>query len=263
MYDFNYHKPDTVADAVALFNAAEDAMYLAGGHTLIPAMKQRLRAPTDLIDLSAIQSLGEIQAKDGSLLIGSTVTHSQVAESEVVSAEAPVLAALASGIGDRQVRNRGTIGGSVANSDPAADYPAAVLGLGASIVTDRREIAADDFFQDMFETALADGEMITAIRFPATASAAYAKFPNPASRYATVGVLVAKTAQGVRVAITGAAASVFRATEMEQVLNDNFSVEALAEVRLASDDMNADIHAGAEYRAHLCGVMAARAVASI
>jgi len=263
MYDFNYHKPDTVADAVSLFNAAEDAMYLAGGHTLIPAMKQRLRAPTDLIDLSAIQSLGEIQATGGSLLIGSTVTHSQVAESEVVSSATPVLAAVAAGIGDRQVRNRGTIGGSVANSDPAADYPAAVLGLGASIVTDRREVAADDFFQDMFETALADDELITGIRFPTTASAAYAKFPNPASRYATVGVLVAKTAEGVRVAITGAAASVFRATEMEQVLNDNFSVEALAVVRLASDDMNADIHASAQYRAHLCGVMAARAVASI
>lgn len=263
MYDFNYHKPNAVADAVALFNASEDAMYLAGGHTLIPTMKQRLRAPSDLIDLSGIDLLGDIQQIDDSILIGAAVTHSQVAESAMVADVLPVLASLASGIGDRQVRNRGTMGGSVANSDPAADYPAAVLGLGATIITDRREISSDDFFEGMFETALGDDELITGIRFPTTSSAAYVKFPNPASRYATVGVLVAKTATGIRVAITGAAASVFRATAMEEALGNDFSVEALAGTKISEDEMNADIHASAAYRAHLCSVMAARAVASM
>ncbi|MBT3427152.1 MAG: xanthine dehydrogenase family protein subunit M [Gammaproteobacteria bacterium] len=263
MYDFNYHKPDAVADAVSLFNTCEDAMYLAGGHTLIPTMKQRLRAPSDLIDLSGIEMLGDIQQADDSILIGAAVTHSQVAESTVVADALPVLVSLASGIGDRQVRNRGTMGGSVANSDPAADYPAAVLGLGATIITDRREISSDDFFLDMFETALGEDELITGIRFPTGISAAYVKFPNPASRYATVGVLVAKTATGVRVAVTGAAASVFRATAMEEALGNDFSVDALAAVKVSEDDMNADIHASAAYRAHLCGVMAARAVALI
>lgn len=263
MYDFNYHKPDAVADAVSLFNASEDAMYLAGGHTLIPTMKQRLRAPSDLIDLSGIDMLGDIQRTDDSILIGAAVTHSQVAESAMVADALPVLASLASGIGDRQVRNRGTIGGSVANSDPAADYPAAVLGLGATIVTDRREISCDDFFLDMFETALGEDELITGIRFPIGISAAYVKFPNPASRYATVGVLVAKTATGVRVAVTGAAASVFRVTAMEEALGNDFCVAALAGIKISEDEMNSDIHASATYRAHLCGVMAARAVALV
>lgn len=260
MYDFNYHRPDSLAKAKELFSDCDDALYLAGGHTLLPSMKQRLRDPSDLIDLSAIEELHTIGIEDDALVIGALATHDAVARAADVQSRIPALATLAGGIGDAQVRNRGTIGGSVANSDPAADYPAGVLGLGATVVTDEREIAADDFFTGMFETALNDGELITRIRFPVPDQAAYVKFANPASRYATVGVFVARFGAAVRVAITGAAPSVFRATEMESALAADFSADALSDIELDPTDMNADLHASAQFRAHLCTVLAKRAV---
>ncbi len=263
MYDFNYHKPGSLKEAARLFAEAEDGVYLAGGHTLLPTMKQRLAAPTDLIDLAGITGLSGIDSADAHLEIGAMTCHEEVANSPVVKAMIPALADLASQIGDPQVRNRGTIGGSIANSDPAADYPAGVLGLGAEVITTGRTLAADEFFTSMFETALEEGELITRIRFPRPEAAAYAKFPNPASRYATVGVFVARTASGVRVAITGAAASVFRCRELEQALEDDFSVKAVEAVKLDADGMNSDLHASAAYRAHLCTVMAKRAVTQL
>ena len=261
MYDFNYHKPASLADAVKLFESAEDGMYLAGGHTLLPSMKQRLAAPTDLIDLAGLSELSGINYAGGDLEIGAFTRHEEVATSPVVTSVIPALAFLASQIGDAQVRNRGTLGGSVANSDPAADYPAAVLGLGATLKTNKRQIAGDDFFTGMFETALEEGELLTSICFPKPEAAVYEKFPNPASRYATVGVFIAKTSAGVRVAITGAAPSVFRCAEMERALDENFSAAAIADIQLDPDSMNSDLHATAEYRAHLCVVMAKRALA--
>jgi len=210
MYDFNYHRPASIAEAKTLFANADEPIYLAGGHTLVPAMKQRLNAPSDVIDLRRIGALDGIRRDGDRIVIGALARHAAVASSETVATAIPALAALAAGIGDAQVRNRGTIGGSVANSDPAADYPAAVVGLGATVITDNREIAADDFFTGMFETALARGELVTAIAFPVADAAAYVKFPNPASRYATVGVFVSRRDRNVRVAITGAAPSVFR-----------------------------------------------------
>ncbi len=267
MYDCNYHRPTSIEEAVNLYAGAEDGQYLAGGHTLLPSMKQRLAAPTDLIDLGGISGLCDIvQTSDEAqelLQIGALTRHDAVARSPVVQAMIPALSSLAAGIGDAQVRNRGTLGGSVANCDPAADYPAAVLGLDARLVTNQRTIKADDFFTGMFETLLEEGELLTSIEFPKPEAAAYAKFPNPASRYAIVGVLVAKTSGGVRVAITGAAPSVFRAKEMEQALTDNFTPTALDEIRLPPGDMNQDLHASAKYRAHLCQVMAKRAVVAI
>jgi len=260
MYDFNYHKPGSIDEAIQLFTGAEDGVYLAGGHTLLPSMKQRLASPTDVIDLAGIGGLSGIEDVDAVLEIGALTAHDEVATSSVVQSEIPALAELASLIGDAQVRNRGTIGGSVSNSDPAADYPAGVLGLGAEIVTNKRSIAADDFFTAMFETALEEGELLTKIKFPKPEAAAYVKFPNPASRYATVGVFIARTGSGVRVAITGAAPSVFRSTDMEAALNGEFSVEALEGITLDAGEMNSDLHATAEYRAHLCTVMAKRAV---
>lgn len=260
MYDFNYHKPDSIDEAIQLFLEAEDGIYLAGGHTLLPSMKQRLAAPTDVIDLAGIDGLSGIEDVGADLEIGALTAHDEVATSSVVQSGIPALAELASLIGDAQVRNRGTIGGSVSNSDPAADYPAGVLGLGAEIVTNKRTIAADDFFTAMFETALEEGELLTKIKFPKPEAAAYVKFPNPASRYATVGVFIARTGSGVRVAITGAAPSVFRSTDMEEALNSEFSVEALEGITLDAGEMNSDLHASAEYRAHLCTVMAKRAV---
>ena len=261
MYRFNYHKPATVEEAVSLFRQTEDAVYLAGGHTLLPSMKQRLAAPENVIDLAGIDGLNGIERTKSGLEIGALALHDDVASSPLVRSVIPALAELAAGIGDAQVRSRGTIGGSVANSDPAADYPAGVLALGAEIVTNRREIPADDFFIDMFETALEEGELITRIRFPVPEAAAYAKFPNPASRYATVGVFIARA--GVRVAITGAAPCVFRASELEAALTADFSAAALDGLRLSADGMNSDLHATAEYRAHLCVVMAKRALAKL
>lgn len=262
MYDFNFHHPSSIESALALFGASDDPVYLAGGHTLVPSMKQRLRAPSDVIDLSGIEALRTIREEGDTLQIGSLARHAEVARSIEVASHAPVLSALASGIGDRQVRNRGTIGGSVANNDPAADYPAAVLGLGMAVHTDRRTIAGDVFFTDMFETALEEGELITGFSLPKVQSASYQKFANPASRYAIVGVMVARVDASVRVAITGAASCVFRAEAMEAALNDRFEPEALDGVSVDAV-FNQDIHASADYRAHLCTVMAKRAVAAM
>lgn len=260
MYDFNYHKPSSVDEAIQLFTDLEDAVYLAGGHTLLPSLKLRLAAPTDVIDLAGIAGLNDIDYAGDDLRIGALTPHDDVATSPVVQSVIPALSQLASGIGDAQVRNRGTIGGSVANSDPAADYPAAVLGLNAQLVTSQRTISADDFFTGMFETALEEGELLTEVRFPKPDAAVYVKYPNPASRYATVGVFVSRTGDDIRVAITGAAPSVFRATDMEQALSADFSESALDGINLDPDNMNTDLHASAEYRAHLCVVMAKRAI---
>lgn len=263
MYEFAYHRPETIEQAQKVFNGADDAVFLAGGHTLLPTMKQRLLAPSDVIDLAAIGELGGVRVEENAITIGAMTCHDDVATSSKIRSMLPVLATLAAGIGDAQVRNRGTIGGSVANSDPAADYPAAVLGLGATIKTTNRSIEADNFFTGMFETALEEGELIVAVEFPVPDVAAYIKFPNPASRYATVGVLVARFGEAVRVAVTGAAPSVFRWSEAEAALVDDFSVEALGDIRPPADAMNEDLHATAEYRAHLCNVMAKRAVKEI
>ncbi len=261
MYQFNYHRPTTVADARRLYEEADDGLYLAGGHTLIPAMKQRLSAPSDLIDLSGISELRSISQDGEMLVIGALTPHGEVAASAIVRGHCVALSDLAQGIGDVQVRNRGTIGGSIANNDPAADYPAAIVGLNATIQTDQREIAGDDFFDGMFETVLEPGEVITSIRVPAVKRAAYEKFPNPASRYATVGVMVAEVAGEVRVAITGAASCVFRARDFEAALAGGMSVDALGSVTVDAELLMADMHASAEYRAQLCGVMARNAVA--
>lgn len=262
MYAFNYRKVASVADAASALSAGADAKLVAGGMTLLPTMKQRLAQPSDLIDLSGAADMVGIRKDGKALVIGAMTTHAAVAASADVKSAIPALAHLAEGIGDPQVRNRGTIGGSVANADPAADYPAAVVGLGATVKTNKREIAADAFFTDIFETALADDEIITAVSFPIPEKAAYAKFPNPASRYAIVGVMAAKTADGVRVAVTGAGPSVFRVEAMEKALTAKWSADAIASVAVSDKGLNADIHAGADYRAHLVGVMARRAVAS-
>jgi aerobic carbon-monoxide dehydrogenase medium subunit len=260
MHDFNYQKASSVADAVSALKAADDGKIMAGGMTLLPTMKQRLAAPSDVIDLAGISGLDGVSASGG-VTVGAMATHASVAGSAAVKGAISALADLADGIGDPQVRNRGTIGGSVANNDPAADYPAACLALGATIKTDRREISADDFFQGLFETALEEDEIITSISFPAPEKAAYVKFPNPASRYALVGVFVAKTSGGVRVAVTGAGDSgVFRATALEQALSSNFSASALEGATVSADNLMSDIHASAEYRAHLITTMAKRAV---
>lgn len=262
MYDFNYHKPSSSNAAASAVAGADDGKFLAGGQTLLPTMKQRLAMPSDLVDLAGCDLSG-VRVDGDNLVIGAMTTHDAVATSAEVQAHIPGLAALAAGIGDQQVRNRGTIGGSVANNDPAADYPAACLALGATIHTDRRTIAAEDFFTGMFDTALDEGELITAIAFPKPTACAYQKFPNPASRYALVGVMVAKTGGGVRVAVTGAGENgVFRAAEIEAALGANFSADAAAGAAVSADGLNSDLHASAEYRAHLVGVMASRAVAA-
>jgi carbon-monoxide dehydrogenase medium subunit len=262
MYAFEYHRPATVAEAVSLLQGASDGKLLAGGHTLIPTLKQRLASPSDIIDLGAIAELKGIRQEGDRLIIGALTTYSEVVESETARSMIPALAQLASHIGDSQVRNRGTIGGSIANNDPASDYPAAVVGLNATVRTNQREIAADDFFLGMFETALGDDEVITAVSFPKPAKAGYMKFPNPASRYAIVGVMVAQTGGGVRVAVTGAGPCVFRMPEFEQALASNFSPDAIKDLGVNPNGLNSDIHASAEYRAHLVGVMARRAVAA-
>ena len=261
MYGFTYHRATSVADAVAMFKGAEDASYLSGGHTILPTMKQRLAQPSDLIDIAGIDSLRGVKIEGNTVVVGALTPHADVASAADVRAAIPALAHLADGIGDPQVRNRGTIGGSIANNDPAADYPAAVVGLGATIITDRREIAGDDFFTGLFETALEDGELVTAVRFPISARAGYAKFPNPASRYAIVGVMAAETAGGVRIAVTGAGPCVFRATAMEQALGGSLDA-GVSLPAVSADGLNSDIHASAEYRAHLVDVMARRAIAA-
>ncbi|MEZ5667071.1 MAG: xanthine dehydrogenase family protein subunit M [Alphaproteobacteria bacterium] len=262
MYNFAYHRPSSLAEAASAISGASDGKLLAGGMTLIPTMKQRLAEPSDLVDLGAIRDLAGISASGDGLKIGAMTTHAAVAASADVKAAIPALASLADGIGDPQVRNRGTIGGSIANNDPAADYPGAVLALNATVHTNKRTIAADAFFTGMFETALEDGEIITAVTFPKPAKAAYVKFPNPASRYALVGVFVAQTGGGVRVAVTGAAPCAYRASELEAALAGSFSAAALDGVTIDAGGLNGDIHATPEYRAHLIKVLAKRAVAA-
>ena len=261
MYEFAYTKPSSAADAVRALGG-EDAKALAGGQTLLPVLKQRLNRPALVVDLAAL-GLSGIKVGGEAVTIGAMTTHAAVAASVDVQRAFPALAALAGGIGDRQVRNRGTIGGSLANNDPAADYPAAVLATGATIRTSKRALAAADFFQGMFTTALDADEIITEVSFPIPLKAAYMKFANPASRYAMVGVFVAKGTAGVRVAVTGAGQDgVFRHTAMEQALSRSWSPAALDGVVTPADGLNGDIHGSAEYRAHLIGVMARRAVAA-
>ncbi len=261
MYDFNYHRPKSIDEALSALSSASDGKLMGGGQTLLPTLKQRLASPSDVVDLSAISELSGITEQGGAIVIGAGTCHAEVAGNASVQSKIPALAALAEGIGDPQVRNRGTIGGSIANNDPAADYPAALVGLGATVKTNMREVAADDFFTGMFETALADDEIVTAVSFPVPEKAGYAKFPNPASRYAIVGVMASKGPAGVRVAVTGAGqGGVFRVSAMETALAGHFSAEALTGVSVPADDLNADLHASAEYRAHLVGVMAKRAV---
>ncbi|MCW8306024.1 xanthine dehydrogenase family protein subunit M [Acidiphilium sp. PA] len=260
MYDFEYHKPGAIDDAVKALGADAEAKALAGGMTFIPVLKQRLAKPSAVVDLAGLGLTG-IRREGNALVIKAMTTHREVAMSSEVASAIPALATLAGNIGDRQVRYRGTIGGSLANNDPSACYPSAVLALGATIVTSRRRIAAADYFQGMFTTALEPDELITEVSFPIPEKAAYAKFPNPASRYAMVGVFVAKTAEGARVAVTGAGNDgVFRHAAMEAALDQSFTADALKDVTTPESLMNGDIHAGTAYRAHLVGVMARRAV---
>jgi len=263
MYDFKYHRPDSLNAVKEILAANEEAKIVAGGMTLLPTMKMRLAQPSDLVDLAGIDGLDGIHDTGSAIEIGAMTRHADVAASDVVQNAIPALATLAEMIGDAQVRNRGTLGGSIANSDPAADYPAAVLGLNATVKTDQREIAADDYFLGMFETALAADELVVSVSFPKPKKAAYAKFPNPASRYAVVGVMVAETDSGIRVAVTGAGACAYRASAFEEALQGSFSVAALAGLAVDAAELNSDLHASAEYRAHLVGVMTQRAVKAL
>ncbi|HEX9942254.1 MAG TPA: FAD binding domain-containing protein [Thermoanaerobaculia bacterium] len=260
MRSFEFHRPQSVADAVALLRANESAKLLAGGQSLLPVMKLDLAQPSDLVSLAAVRELKEIRSDGGELVIGALATHDEVSASPEVRQRIPALAGLAAGIGDAQVRNRGTLGGSLAHADPAADYPAAVLGLGATIATDRRRIAADDFFTGLFTTALAADEVITAVHFPVPERAGYAKFPHPASKYAVAGVFVAKTAGGVRVAVTGAGSKAFRVAAWEAALNERFSPDAVSSGAVAPADLRSGGEHSPEYLAHLVTVMARRAV---
>jgi carbon-monoxide dehydrogenase medium subunit len=263
MYEFKFHRPTTVRQAAGLLARQEEAKLLAGGHTLIPTMKLRLAGPKHIIDMSQIEGLSGIEMKGRSLVIGASTRHVEVATSPIVKENIPALAELASLIGDPAVRHRGTIGGSVANDDPNADYPAAVLGLGATVVTNKRRIAADDFFKGLFETALEPDEIIVRFQFPKPNKAAYVKFPNPASRFALVGVFVSKRGSDIRVAVTGAGSNgVFRVTSFEEALKKRFGAKSLEGLTIPADGMSSDIHGSAEYRAHLVGVLARRAVAA-
>lgn len=261
MHECAYARPATLDAAVAAFAGGGEAAFIAGGHTLLPAIKSRLRQPDTLIDLGGIPGLTGITRDGDTLWIGSMTTHAAIATDTTVTAAIPGLAATALLVGDPQVRNRGTIGGVLANNDPSADYPAALLALGGTVATDRAAHDADDYFQGMFATALADGEIITRVGFRVPTASAYAKFRHPASRYAVVGVYVAKTAAGVRVAVTGAGPGVVRWAEAEAALTADFTPEAVKALVLGGD-LNTDIHASAEYRAHLAGTMLARAVAA-
>lgn len=262
MQDFSFQKPSTLAAAVEILKKRPEAKALGGGQSLIPVMKLGLASPSDIVSLAGLAELRGIKVEGKELVIGAATTHAAVAESAEVRKAIPALADLAAHIGDAQVRNRGTIGGSLAHDDPAADYPAAVLALGATVVTDRRRIAADDFFKGLYQTALAPDEVITAVRFPVAEKAAYAKFPHPASRFALVGVMVAKGPAGVRVAVTGAGAGVFRQPDMERALGSRFAADALTAVTVKAAGLTSDPFGSAEYRAHLIGVMARRAVAA-
>jgi len=261
MYEFNYSKASSVDEAKTLHGKSEDPKFMSGGMTLLPTLKQRLAQPSDVIDLAGIGELVGIDVTADTVTIKAMTPHAVVAANPDIQKAIPALAKLAGGIGDPMVRNRGTIGGSLANSDPAADYPAAVMGLNGTIHTDKREIAADDFFEGLFETALEEGEMITSVSFPIPDKAGYMKFPNPASRYCIVGVMVSQKGSDVRVGVTGAGGCAFRVPEMETALAANFAPEAVAEISIPDGDLNSDIHASSEYRAHLVTVMAKRAVA--
>jgi len=263
MKDFKFHRPTTVKDAVGLVKAHEGAKFLAGGQSFLPVLKLELAEPSDVVSLGHLKELRDIRVDGGKLLIGALVTHDEVHRSPDVQRTIPALATLAGGIGDAQVRNRGTLGGSVAHADPAADYPAALVGLGATIVTDRRSIAAEDFFTGLFATALEHGELVTSVAFPVPRRAAYAKFAHRASKYALVGVFVAETAAGIRVAVTGAANQVFRAALHEAALAKQLAPAALDGIAVPSTNLNSDAEASAEYRAHLIGVMARRAVQAL
>ncbi|UFN51082.1 xanthine dehydrogenase family protein subunit M [Roseomonas sp. OT10] len=260
MYDFAYHKPSSIADAVALL-ADPEARSISGGQTLLPALKHRLNRPSALVDLSGIAELKGVKQEGNEIVIGAMTRHHEINTNPLIVASIPALAKMAGMLGDPAVRNRGTMGGSLANNDPAADYPAAALALGATFVTDKRRIKADDYFQGMFATALEPTELLVAIRFPVPEKAGYAKMRNPASRYVMTGVFVAKGPKGVRVVVNGAGPGVFRQSEMEAALAANWSPEAVAGVKQPADVLNSDIHGSAEYRAHLVTVMAKRAVA--
>jgi carbon-monoxide dehydrogenase medium subunit len=263
MYAFTFHRPTTVRQAVNLLAKNEEAKLLAGGHSLIPVMKQRLAGPPVLIDLSKVEGLSGIELKGRSIVIGAMTRHFDVANSPVVQEALPALASVPGSIGDPHVRHLGTIGGSIANNDPNADYPAACLGLGATIITSKRRIPSDEFFQGMFSTALAPDEIITKVQFPIAKKAAYQKFKHPASGFALVGVFVSKRGPEIRVAVTGAGANgVFRVAAFEEALKKRFAAKSLEGMTVPQDGMNSDIHAGAEYRAHLIGVLARRAVAA-
>jgi carbon-monoxide dehydrogenase medium subunit len=262
MYAFTFHRPQTVRQAANLLAKNEEAKLLAGGHTLLPTMKLRLAGPPQIIDMSLIEGMTGIEQSGRSLTIGAMTTHNDVNTSPVVQQAAPVIAKLAGMIGDPAVRHRGTIGGSIANNDPNADYPAACLGLGATIITNKRRIKADDFFNGMFSTVLEPGEIITKVSFPIPKKAAYQKFRNQASRFALVGVFVGKRGSEIRVAVTGAGSNgVFRVKSFEEALKKRFSPKSLEGMSIPADGMNSDIHGSAEYRAHLVGVLARRAVA--
>ena len=260
MNSFNLHQPKDLAGASALAASGGDTRFLAGGQSILASMKLGLASPDAMIDLSLIPDMKSISVSGGVVKIGAMVKHADVAANADVMKAIPALAELAGGIGDRQVRNMGTIGGSLANSDPAACYPAAVLGLGATIHTNTRSIAADSFFLGLYETALEPAEIITAVSFPVPEKAAYVKFKNSASRFALVGVFVSKGAQGVRVAVTGAAGCAFRATDLETALAGSWTAAACNAVKMTSSNLNGDLHASAEYRAHLIPVIAGRAV---
>ena len=262
MYETIYHRPSSVDEAVALFGKGSESKYLAGGHTLIPVMKQRLASPSDVIDLSKIKDLIGVEASADTVTVKAATTHYDVTQNGPAQKAIPALAYLASLIGDPAVRHRGTIGGSIANNDPAADYPAAVLALGAIVKTNKRSISADDFFKGLFTTALEDGEIITQVSFPVPAKAGYSKFPHPASRFALTGVFVVKTKAGdVRVAATGASQNgVMRVPAIEAALKANWSAAALDSVKISADGLMSDLHGSSDYRANLIKVMAQRAV---
>ena len=263
MYEFNYQRPRSMDEAVEMLAKADDPKLLAGGQTLIPTLKQRLASPSDVIDIGHLQDLAFIRSDGEAVIIGAATKHADVAASGDVKTHIPALSSLAANIGDPAVRHRGTLGGSIANNDPSADYPAACLALDAKIQTNKRLIDADAFFTGMFETALQDNEIIREVTFPHPARAAYMKFPNPASRYAMVGVFVAQTFMGVRVAVTGAGQNgVFRVAEMEDALAKNWSPDAVANIKVPADGLLADLHGDAAYRANLITVMAKRAVAA-
>lgn len=260
MYAFDYHRPGTAAEAEKL--CSEDSRYLAGGQSLVQAMRLRLASAENLIDLAGIPDLKSITVSGDTITIGAMTTHAAVGASAEVRKACPALAELASGIGDQMVRNAGTIGGSLANADPAACYPSAILGLGATIKTNKRELDGDTFFKGLYETALEPSEMIVSVTFQVPQHAAYMKYKQPASRFALVGVTVSKGKNGVRVGVTGAKSSAFRATELEKALSANFSPDAVASIKLSPDGMNADLHGTAEYRAAMIVVMTKRAVAA-